>query len=122
MASFPPVVKGGLLGLLPLPFSQSYPWSATVLRRMNRRRRPLRAGFLAQNLQPGSGTAFHFALAIDQTVKFEAGKVSFVRQAFTPELEAEFLSVPNSRHDDLVDSICQAWPTPPMSRPTTEMR
>jgi predicted phage terminase large subunit-like protein len=43
-----------------------------------------------------------------QTVKFEAGKVSFVRQAFTPELEAEFLSVPNSRHDDLVDSICQA--------------
>jgi predicted phage terminase large subunit-like protein len=43
-----------------------------------------------------------------QTVKFEGGKVSFVRQAFTPELEAEFLSVPNSRHDDLVDSICQA--------------
>ena len=43
-----------------------------------------------------------------QTVKFEAGKVSFVRQAFTLELEAEFLSVPNSRHDDLVDSICQA--------------
>ena len=43
-----------------------------------------------------------------QTVKFEAGKVSFVRQAFTPELEAEFLSVPNSRHDDLVDCICQA--------------
>ena len=43
-----------------------------------------------------------------QTVKFEAGKVSFVRQAFTPEFEAEFLSVPNSRHDDLVDCICQA--------------
>jgi len=43
-----------------------------------------------------------------QTVKFEGGKVSFVRQAFTPELEAEFLSVPNSRYDDLVDSICQA--------------
>ena len=39
-----------------------------------------------------------------QTVKFEGGKVSFVRQAFTPELEAELLSVPNSRHDDLVDS------------------
>jgi phage terminase large subunit-like protein len=43
-----------------------------------------------------------------QTVKFEGGKASFVRQAFTPELEAEFLSVPNSRHVDLVDSIYQA--------------
>jgi predicted phage terminase large subunit-like protein len=43
-----------------------------------------------------------------QTVKFEGGKVSFVRKALTPELQAEFLSVPNSRHDDLVDSICQA--------------
>jgi predicted phage terminase large subunit-like protein len=50
-----------------------------------------------------------------QTVKFEAGKVSFVRQAFTPELEAEFLSVPNSRHDDLVDSICQALACAPNS-------
>ena len=43
-----------------------------------------------------------------QTVKFEGQRVSFTRQALTPDLEAEFLSVPNSRHDDLVDSICQA--------------
>lgn len=48
-----------------------------------------------------------------QTVKFEAGLVSFVRVGLTREFEDEFLSVPNSRHDDMVDALCQALAYPP---------
>jgi predicted phage terminase large subunit-like protein len=44
-----------------------------------------------------------------QQAKFEAGRVLFPRgAAFLPELEAEVLTFPQSRHDDQVDSISQA--------------
>lgn len=41
--------------------------------------------------------------------KFEAGLVHFpAGAAFLPDLEAELLSFPQGKHDDQVDSICQA--------------
>jgi predicted phage terminase large subunit-like protein len=44
-----------------------------------------------------------------QQAKFEAGRVLFPRGAsFLPELEAELLTFPQSKHDDQVDSISQA--------------
>ena len=44
-----------------------------------------------------------------QQAKFEAGKVHFPKGvSFLPELEAELLSFPQSRHDDQVDSVIQA--------------
>ena len=44
-----------------------------------------------------------------QQAKFAAGRVWFPRNApFLPELEAELLTFPQSRHDDQVDSISQA--------------
>lgn len=44
-----------------------------------------------------------------QQAKFEAGLVHFPRNAaFLPELEAELLSFPNGKTDDIVDSISQA--------------
>lgn len=44
-----------------------------------------------------------------QQAKFEAGRVHFPKGAsFLPELEAELLTFPQSKHDDQVDSISQA--------------
>ena len=44
-----------------------------------------------------------------QQGKFAAGRVWFPKNApFLPELEAELLTFPQSRHDDQVDSISQA--------------
>jgi predicted phage terminase large subunit-like protein len=44
-----------------------------------------------------------------QQGKFAAGRVWFPRNArFLPELEAELLTFPQSRHDDQVDSVSQA--------------
>jgi predicted phage terminase large subunit-like protein len=44
-----------------------------------------------------------------QQAKFEAGRVLLPKgAAFLPELEAELLTFPQSRHDDQVDSISQA--------------
>ncbi|MGH9549523.1 MAG: phage terminase large subunit, partial [Terriglobales bacterium] len=44
-----------------------------------------------------------------QQAKFEAGRVLFPKGAsFLPELEAELLTFPQSKHDDQVDSISQA--------------
>jgi len=44
-----------------------------------------------------------------QQAKFEAGRVLLPRGAeFLPELEAELLTFPQSKHDDQVDSISQA--------------
>jgi len=44
-----------------------------------------------------------------QTAKFESGQVFFpVSASWLPELEAELLTFPHSRHDDQVDSISQA--------------
>ena len=44
-----------------------------------------------------------------QQAKFVAGRVWFPKNApFLPELEAELLTFPQSRHDDQVDSISQA--------------
>ncbi len=44
-----------------------------------------------------------------QQGKFEAGQVLFPKDAgFLPELEAELLTFPQSKHDDQVDSITQA--------------
>ena len=43
-----------------------------------------------------------------QAAKFEAGRVHFPKGAsFLPELEAELLTFPQSKHDDQVDSISQ---------------
>ena len=44
-----------------------------------------------------------------QAAKFEAGRVHLPKGAsFLPELETELLTFPQSKHDDQVDSICQA--------------
>jgi predicted phage terminase large subunit-like protein len=44
-----------------------------------------------------------------QSGKFESGRVYFPERAsWLPELEAELLAFPGSRHDDQVDSISQA--------------
>jgi predicted phage terminase large subunit-like protein len=44
-----------------------------------------------------------------QQSKFEAGRVSFPKNApFLPALEAELLAFPQSKTDDQVDSISQA--------------
>jgi predicted phage terminase large subunit-like protein len=49
------------------------------------------------------------ARAYAQTAKFEARRVHFPNGAsFLPELETELLSFPQGRHDDQVDSLCQA--------------
>lgn len=44
-----------------------------------------------------------------QQAKFESGQVLFPKGAsFLPDLEAELLTFPQARHDDIVDSITQA--------------
>jgi predicted phage terminase large subunit-like protein len=47
--------------------------------------------------------------AFVQTHKFQAGHVFFLKSAsYLPDLMAELLTFPQSRHNDQVDSITQA--------------
>ena len=58
---------------------------------------------------PVKSTISKSARASVQAATFEGGRVHFPTKApWLDELQAELFSFPNSRHDDQVDSICQA--------------
>jgi predicted phage terminase large subunit-like protein len=64
-----------------------------------------RTGLPALAIKPQGNKETRFKA---QTVKFEGRRVSLLQGPWNEVFEAEYLAVPNSQHDDMIDATCMA--------------